>query len=231
MDIHRTVWNADFQLNSSRLAKGKALGSCLESAESCWEWIGPADNPTGTTGTQVTQPHQMPGSPSKEAQRGPWASPLRNHCAGLLCAGKLVVCLNTISFLLFLRCWGLNSGPIPWATPPELFLWWVFQDRVSWTICPGWLRTSHPPDLCLLNSWDYRHEARCPAEHHFVSETVGETIQWGLWKPHRRGQPCFRGKKLLWHFLLTKDCSATWQPFPNRKLAPRVLRRAQTCLS
>jgi hypothetical protein len=22
----------------------------------------------------------------------------------------------------------------------------------------GWLQTTNPPDLCLLNSWDYRHE-------------------------------------------------------------------------
>jgi hypothetical protein len=27
---------------------------------------------------------------------------------------------------LFLWCWGLNSGPTPWATPPVLFLWCVF---------------------------------------------------------------------------------------------------------
>jgi hypothetical protein len=35
----------------------------------------------------------------------------------------------------------LNSGPSPRATPPVLFLWKVFQDRVSQSICPGWLRT------------------------------------------------------------------------------------------
>jgi hypothetical protein len=27
-----------------------------------------------------------------------------------------------------------------------------FQDRFSWTICPGWLGTK-----ILLSSWDYRH--------------------------------------------------------------------------
>jgi hypothetical protein len=33
----------------------------------------------------------------------------------------------------------LNS--VAWATPPALFLWRVFQGRVSQTICPGWLWT------------------------------------------------------------------------------------------
>jgi hypothetical protein len=35
----------------------------------------------------------------------------------------------------------LNSGPAPWATPPALFCDGFFQDRGSWTICLGWLRT------------------------------------------------------------------------------------------
>jgi hypothetical protein len=31
-------------------------------------------------------------------------------------------------FFSFLVCyWGLNSEPTPWATPPTLFLWWVFS--------------------------------------------------------------------------------------------------------
>jgi hypothetical protein len=36
----------------------------------------------------------------------------------------------------------LNSGSSPWPTPLALFLWRVFPDRVSWTICLGWLRTA-----------------------------------------------------------------------------------------
>jgi hypothetical protein len=47
---------------------------------------------------------------------------------------------SCISFS-FLWYWGLNSGSSPWATPPALFLWRDFQDRVSWTICPSWLQT------------------------------------------------------------------------------------------
>jgi hypothetical protein len=43
--------------------------------------------------------------------------------------------------------WGLNS---PWATPPALFLWRVFRDRVLLTICPGWLQTTI---LLISDSW------------------------------------------------------------------------------
>jgi hypothetical protein len=46
--------------------------------------------------------------------------------------------------------WGLNSGPSPWATPPALFLWRVFRDRVSQTICLGWLWTMI---LLISASW------------------------------------------------------------------------------
>jgi hypothetical protein len=50
----------------------------------------------------------------------------------------------------FFQYWGLNSGPMPWATPPALFLWRVFQDRVSRTICLGWLWTAI---LLISASW------------------------------------------------------------------------------
>jgi hypothetical protein len=53
-------------------------------------------------------------------------------------------------FFFFLWYWGLNSGPTPWATPPALFLWTVFWDRVSKTICLGWLQTS---SLLISASW------------------------------------------------------------------------------
>jgi hypothetical protein len=38
--------------------------------------------------------------------------------------------------------WGLNSGTTPWAIPPTPFHVGYFQNRVSGTISPGWLRTS-----------------------------------------------------------------------------------------
>jgi hypothetical protein len=36
----------------------------------------------------------------------------------------------------------LNSGPTSWATPPALFCDGFFQDRISWTICLGWLQNT-----------------------------------------------------------------------------------------
>jgi hypothetical protein len=62
----------------------------------------------------------------------------------------------------------LNSGPSPWATPPVLFLWSIFQDRASQTIYLGWLQTAI---LLISNSWvaritDVSHQ--CPAANrHF----------------------------------------------------------------
>jgi hypothetical protein len=53
----------------------------------------------------------------------------------------------------FFRYWGLNLGPTPWATPPALFLWWIFWDRVSWIICLGWLWTTI---LLISASWVVR---------------------------------------------------------------------------
>jgi hypothetical protein len=50
-----------------------------------------------------------------------------------------------------LQYWDLNSGPTLRATPPALFYEGFFWDRVSRTICLGWLQT-FSPDLCLLSS-------------------------------------------------------------------------------
>jgi hypothetical protein len=52
--------------------------------------------------------------------------------------------------LLFLWYWGLNSGPTPWATPLTTFWDGAFQDKVSWTIFPGWLCTMI---LLISASW------------------------------------------------------------------------------
>jgi hypothetical protein len=53
-------------------------------------------------------------------------------------------------FFFFLWYWGLNSGPSLWAPPPALFSWKVFWDRVSRTICLGWLQTTI---LLIFASW------------------------------------------------------------------------------
>jgi hypothetical protein len=73
----------------------------------------------------------------------------------------------------FLWYWGLNSGPIPWATPPTLFvIFFFFWDRVSQTICPGWLWATI---LLISASWvaritsvSYQH----PAPLHFFLRQV-----------------------------------------------------------
>jgi hypothetical protein len=43
---------------------------------------------------------------------------------------------------VFLRYWGLNPGPSPWAILPALFCDGYFQDKVLQNICLGWLWTS-----------------------------------------------------------------------------------------
>jgi hypothetical protein len=47
------------------------------------------------------------------------------------------------SRIYFFWCYGLNSGPIPWATPPHqpCFKVECFQNKLSQTICQGWLQT------------------------------------------------------------------------------------------
>jgi hypothetical protein len=62
----------------------------------------------------------------------------------------LVLYIYFFFLFFFLQYWDLNSGPSPWAAPPVLFLWRIFQDRVSRTICPGWLWTMI---LLISASW------------------------------------------------------------------------------
>jgi hypothetical protein len=42
------------------------------------------------------------------------------------------------------------------------FVIFFFQNRVLWTILPRLPSNCDPPDLCLLSSWDYRHESLAP---------------------------------------------------------------------
>jgi hypothetical protein len=53
-------------------------------------------------------------------------------------------CGRKSSHLFFFQYWGLNSGPTP-SAPRQPFCYvffFFFQDRVSRTVCPGWLQTS-----------------------------------------------------------------------------------------
>jgi hypothetical protein len=46
--------------------------------------------------------------------------------------------------------WGLNSGPTPWATPPDTFCEEFHWGRVLWTLCQIWFHTSV---LLMYASW------------------------------------------------------------------------------
>jgi hypothetical protein len=62
---------------------------------------------------------------------------------------------------LFWQYWGLNSGLIPWATPPALFCDGFFQDRVLRTTFPlGWTLTCKPSSL---GDWDQEGYSSSPA--------------------------------------------------------------------
>jgi hypothetical protein len=78
---------------------------------------------------------------------------------------KLLSRTSSFLFLFFLQYWGLNSGPTPLATLPAFFCDGFFQDRVSWTSCPGWLQTVI---LLISASWVARITGvshQLPAEH------------------------------------------------------------------
>jgi hypothetical protein len=93
--------------------------------------------------------------------RSSWC--LTNHWLHYFCGHKILLCASGFCFLFFFQYWSLNSGPSPWATPPALFLWRVFWDRVSQTICLGWLRTMI---LLISASWVARiigMSHQCPA--------------------------------------------------------------------
>jgi hypothetical protein len=76
-------------------------------------------------------------------------------------------------FFFFFQFLGLNSGPIPWATPQALFCDGYFRDRVSWTICSGWLWTLI---LLICASWIARitgvsHRCRAKSVEPFITHS------------------------------------------------------------
>jgi hypothetical protein len=65
--------------------------------------------------------------------------------------------------IIILQYWSLNSGSIPWATPPALFCEGLFWVRVPWTVYSGWLWTSI---LLISATWVIRITGMshwCPA--------------------------------------------------------------------
>jgi hypothetical protein len=118
-----------------------------------------------------TQAHSNSGSLSNNS----WPTELFSQTLPCDHSSKLVSVTHISGasvFFVYGWYWGLNSGPSPWATPPALFLWRVFQDRVSWTICLGWIRTAI---LLISASWvaritgvSYRHLARSFGLHRRV---------------------------------------------------------------
>jgi hypothetical protein len=69
-------------------------------------------------------------------------------------------------YFFFWQYWGFNSGPSHWATPPVLFLWRVFWDKVLQNY-PGWLQTAI---LLITAPWVARitgvsHQCLAPGLH------------------------------------------------------------------
>jgi hypothetical protein len=77
-----------------------------------------------------------------------WKVPKINKWINISCSPTTQVKYSTQFFLFFLLwCWGLNSGPTPWAIPPALFCDRCFRNRVLGTICLDGFEL-----LCLLSS-------------------------------------------------------------------------------
>jgi hypothetical protein len=74
--------------------------------------------------------------------------------------------------------------------PFALFLWWIFWDRVSWTICVSWLGT-----VILLTSASW------------VARIAGVS-HWCLWKVYFH---VWQEEKKMSKMLLLNNCTIFWQ--------------------
>jgi hypothetical protein len=89
-------------------------------------------------------------------------------------------------FFCFLRYWGLNSGPSPWAIPPALFvIGFFFEIGFCELFALGWLRTSI---LLISASWVARVTGvsrQCLAQHCFLRHRfcVSQTQPSGIFRP------------------------------------------------
>jgi hypothetical protein len=59
---------------------------------------------------------------------------------------------NLVTFFFFFAVLGLELRTYTLSHSTSPFLWWIFQDRVSWTILPRLALNLDPPDRCLLSS-------------------------------------------------------------------------------
>jgi hypothetical protein len=111
-------------------------------APGCGKWVSETpsqgDNPGGyrrrafawfcsKTLAHVPQSHQTP-----------LTKPVQRWCGSGVQDGDYKT-LISIFFFFFFCSRGFNSGLTPCATPPALFCYGYFRDRVSGTICRGWL--------------------------------------------------------------------------------------------
>jgi hypothetical protein len=91
-------------------------------------------------------------------------------------------CLWYLRETFFLRYWGFELRDyIPWATSPALFCARSFRERVSQTICLGWLRWrpalffffappgSKPRSIALANRAFYQWATRSPKRFYLIS--------------------------------------------------------------
>jgi hypothetical protein len=93
---------------------------------------------------------------------------LGNHSATLI----------FFSFSSQVLCVCVVLGPTGWATPPTLFCDSFYWDRVSRTICLGWLQTGI---LLISASWVARITGVshwCPALHKFLKEVCSSCLHF-----------------------------------------------------
>jgi hypothetical protein len=133
----------------------------------------------------------------------------------------------------FLWYWDLNSGPSPWALHQPFLVTGFFQDRVSITICKGWLQT-----LILLISafWVTRTTVvshQCPAWIFFTNCSALYKCKIVCVYPEKNLNLAYIGERgTCWSYLLTpgehfilcvqRAKGISQKYWPGRFLAPTV---------
>jgi hypothetical protein len=130
---------------------------------------GPAPTPTHLSGCSSHCPHAEPCMLGRRVSTIQTDVLCPHSCHTAFCLPPKVTHSFFFFFLAVLRLklssshlLGRVSYHLSHSASPVLY--WVFQDRVSRTICL-WLASNHnPPDLCLLSSQDYRREPPVPGK-------------------------------------------------------------------